>query len=86
MVAASFLITGTETHGTFKGSGQIVFTFPGQGSYHPCVLQDIFSLFPETHVYFHQADEISQRFLQHRFLPLATAPTQEEHVLQVVVS
>lgn len=61
------------------GNRGVVFTFPGQGSYHYSILHELYTAFPETGIYFHQADGVARRFLRHAFLPLVTAPTQEAH-------
>ncbi len=72
-------MSSREALDIFNGNKPVVFTFPGQGAYHFSILRELYISFPETHVYFQQADGITQRFLQHAFLPLATAPTQEAH-------
>ena len=64
-----------------NGITKIVFTFPGQGAYHFSILRELHTSFPETRVYFRQADRIARQFLQHDFLPLITASSQEEHDL-----
>lgn len=72
-------MSSSEAHEIFNRNKQVVFTFPGQGAYHFSMLRELYTSFPETHVYFQQADGVVRRYLQHAFLPLATATTQEAH-------
>ena len=52
-------------------AGKLVFTFPGQGSYHAQILEELFNRYPYG-AQFEAADRISRRILAHEFLPLAT--------------
>ncbi len=58
---------------------KVVFTFPGQGAYNQAILKELYTSFPQTVPYFHRANEIVLRFLEHEFLPLITASSQEVH-------
>ena len=64
--------------GTGAGTG-VVFAFSGQGSYSYRALRDLYTCYPNTWPYFDQANEVSQRFLRHEFLPLVTAASRDEH-------
>jgi len=57
---------------TVASLGKLVFTFPGQGSYHAQVLQELFERYPYA-AEFETADRISRRILGHEFLPLVAA-------------
>ena len=61
--------------------GKLVFTFPGQGSYHAQVLAELFERYPYR-AQFEAADRTSRRILGHEFLPLAAAnPVHREQAL-----
>jgi 3-oxoacyl-(acyl-carrier-protein) synthase/NAD(P)-dependent dehydrogenase (short-subunit alcohol dehydrogenase family) len=61
--------------------GKLVFTFPGQGSYHAQVLAELFERYPYR-AQFETADRTSRRILGHEFLPLAAAnPVHREQAL-----
>src|ERR1035438_5493500 len=63
-------------------AGKLVFTFPGQGSYHAQVLEELFQRFPYI-AQFEAADRTSRRIIGHEFLPLASGnPTQREQALK----
>jgi acyl transferase domain-containing protein/NAD(P)-dependent dehydrogenase (short-subunit alcohol dehydrogenase family) len=57
----------------------IVFTFPGQGSYSYAILRELYTSFPGTSNYFHQADEIGRELLEGDFLSLVSATSEQEH-------
>jgi acyl transferase domain-containing protein/NAD(P)-dependent dehydrogenase (short-subunit alcohol dehydrogenase family) len=57
----------------------IVFTFPGQGSYSYAILRELYTSFPGTSNYFHQADEIGRELLKGNFLSLVSATSDQEH-------
>lgn len=63
-------------------AGKLVFTFPGQGSYHAPVLEELFTRYPYG-VQFEAADRTSRRILGHEFLPLASGnPAHREQALK----
>ena len=63
-------------------AGKLVFTFPGQGSYHAQVLEELFRRFPYS-AQFEAADRTSRRILGHEFLPLAAGnAAQREQALK----
>ena len=57
----------------------ITFTFPGQGSYSCKVLRELYSSYPQTVPYFHQANTVAREFLKADFLSLITATSDKEH-------
>ena len=57
----------------------IVFTFPGQGSYSHTILRELYTSFPETLNYFHQANDIGREYLKGDFLSLVLATSDKEH-------
>jgi acyl transferase domain-containing protein/NAD(P)-dependent dehydrogenase (short-subunit alcohol dehydrogenase family) len=56
----------------------ITFTFPGQGSYSCTVLRELYTSYPQTAPYFHQANKVALELLKHDFLPLVTATSEKE--------
>ena len=58
---------------------RITFTFPGQGSYSYAVLRELYTAYPRTTPYFHQADAIGRELLKGDFLSLVTATSAVEH-------
>jgi malonyl CoA-acyl carrier protein transacylase len=60
--------------------GKLVFTFPGQGSYHAKILGELFERYPYG-PQFEIANRISRRILGHEFLPL-TRESDRELALQ----
>src|SRR6476659_6324594 len=56
---------------------ELVFLFPGQGSYDGEALHELYHGYPETVPDFVLADEIARRCLGESFLPLVTATTPE---------
>lgn len=62
-----------------RSANEIVFVFPGQGSYHRHILQELYAIDIGLREYFYQADAIAQRFLRHEFLPLVNAQSEAEH-------
>jgi 3-oxoacyl-(acyl-carrier-protein) synthase/NAD(P)-dependent dehydrogenase (short-subunit alcohol dehydrogenase family) len=63
--------------GQTAGTGKLVFTFPGQGSFHATILGELFAR-PTYGPHFEMADRISRRILGHAFLPLAQAASAAE--------
>src|SRR5689334_11172487 len=62
--------------------GKLVFTFPGQGSYHAAVLEELFQRYPYG-PQFEAADRTSRRILGHEFLPLVAGnPANREQALK----
>jgi acyl transferase domain-containing protein/NAD(P)-dependent dehydrogenase (short-subunit alcohol dehydrogenase family) len=55
----------------------LVFLFPGQGSFNADLLHELYTRYPETVPGFVRADKISRRLLGEPFLPLVTAETPE---------
>jgi len=66
----------SPTTGTDPG---ITFTFPGQGSYSYTILRELYTSFPGTSNYFHQANDIGRDFLKGDFLSLVSAASVKEH-------
>ena len=67
-------------------AGKLVFTFPGQGSYHAPVLEELFERYPYG-AKFEAADRTSRRILGHEFLPLAAGnPANREQALKACPS
>jgi acyl transferase domain-containing protein/NAD(P)-dependent dehydrogenase (short-subunit alcohol dehydrogenase family) len=63
-------------------AGKLVFTFPGQGSYHARILEELFQHNPYR-AQFEAADRISRRILGHEFLPLAQGnPANRDQALK----
>ena len=58
---------------TAVSSAKMVFTFPGQGSYHQSILAELYERYPYR-ADFVKASEISQQILGQPFLPLIEAP------------
>lgn len=56
---------------------ELVFLFPGQGSYDAEILHELYTRHPETVPGFVQADEAARRLLGEPFLPLVTADSPE---------
>lgn len=69
----------TTRGGALSGGKDIVFVFPGQGSYHHHILQELYASDIGLREYFHQADTIARRFLRHEFLALVNAQSEAEH-------
>ena len=68
------------------GTGKLVFTFPGQGSYSAPVLEELYQRFPYN-AQFDAADRIARRILGHAFLPLAAGnPAEREQSLKAFPS
>ena len=59
-------------------SGEVVFTFPGQGSYDGDALHGLYTRFPPVEPWFAAADAAALRLLGEPFLPLVTSPLPEE--------
>ncbi len=57
----------------------IIFTFPGQGSYSHRILGELYTSFPETSSYFHQANDIGRELLKGDFLSLVSSTSDKEH-------
>lgn len=57
----------------------VTFTFPGQGSYSYAVLRELYTSYPQTVPYFHQANDIGRELLKGDFLSLVTAASAKEH-------
>lgn len=66
----------SPTTGTDPG---ITFTFPGQGSYSYPLLRELYTSFPGTSNYFHQANDIGRELLKGDFLSLVSATSVKEH-------
>jgi 3-oxoacyl-(acyl-carrier-protein) synthase/NAD(P)-dependent dehydrogenase (short-subunit alcohol dehydrogenase family) len=62
-----------------EANRRVTFTFPGQGSYSYPVLRELYTSYPQTAPYFHQANDISRDFLKGDFLSLVTATSAKEH-------
>ena len=58
-------------------AGKLVFTFPGQGSYHGDVLRELYDSFSYREE-FERANEIARRILGQQFLPLMENRIQEQ--------
>jgi acyl-CoA thioesterase FadM len=69
---------GDEDNLSVPGKKTVIL-FPGQGSYHHKILRELYTSCPQTAPYFHLANNIALRFLEHEFLPLVTASSPEEH-------
>src|SRR5580658_8253563 len=63
--------------GHAAGAGKLVFTFPGQGSFHANIPRELFER-EGCRQHFETADRISRRILGHAFLPLVDAPSAAE--------
>ena len=63
-------------------AGKLVFTFPGQGSYHSRILEELFERYPYA-AQFEAANQTTRRILGREFLPLVQAnPANREQALQ----
>src|SRR5271165_832358 len=60
---------------------RLVFLFPGQGSYNPALLRELFEGFSGAKGAFAEADRVCARFLGYRVSPIFAAASKEEHDL-----